>query len=140
MPPRIAIPLRIFALLLAVLLGKIPCHASALLGLAIRQRSIAYGLALGLSVSLLLLVQDSDSVLRWGAWSWRLYNHLLIDGVPSQLGDLVVNLAFAVLGVRIGRAARMGVPRRPIRAGRLANRGQDARTAGTPSPGAGASP
>lgn len=112
MPPRIATLLRLVALLLAllltVLLGKLPLLVAALLSLAIRQRSIAYGLALGLTVGLLLLVQESDSVLRWGSWSWRLYHRLPIDGVPALLGDLVLNLACAVLGVAIGRAARMG--------------------------------
>ena len=108
MPPRIATLLRLVALLLTALLGKLPLLMSALLGLAIRQRWVAYGLALGLTVGLILLVQDSDSVLRWGSWSWRLYNRLPIDGVPALLGDLVLNLACAVLGVTLGRAARIG--------------------------------
>ncbi len=79
---------------------------SALLGLAIRQRRIAYGLALGLTVGLMLLVQDADAVLRGGAW--RLHHRLLIDGVPPLGGDLALNLALAMLGVKIGRAARQG--------------------------------
>lgn len=108
MPPRIATLLRLAALLLAVLVGKLPLVMAALLGLAIRQRGLAYGLALGLTVGLVLLGQESDSVLRWGSWSWRFYHRLPIAGVPALLGDLVLNLACAVLGVAIGRAAQMG--------------------------------
>lgn len=108
MPPRIATLLRLAALLLTVLLGKLPLLMSALLGLAIRQRWVAYGLALGLTVGLVMLGQESDSVLCWGSWSWRFYHRLPIDGVPALLGDLVLNLALAMLGVAIGRAARMG--------------------------------
>ena len=108
MPPRIATLLRLAALLLAVLLGKLPLLVAALLGLAIRQHGLACGLALGLTVGLVLLGQESDSVLRWGSLSWRFYHRLPIDSVPALLGDLVPNLACAVLGVAIGRAARMG--------------------------------
>lgn len=108
MPPRIATLLRLLALLLTVLLGKFPLLISAILGLAIRPRGLVYGLAVGLTVGLVLLGQDSTPTLRWGPVGWPLYHRLFIDGVPALLGDLVLNLAFAVLGVAIGRAARMG--------------------------------
>lgn len=108
MPPRIATLLRLLALLLTVLLGKLPLLMSALLGLAIRQRSIAYGLALGLTVGLVMLGQDATPTLHWGPVGWPLYHRLPIAGVPALLGDLVLNLACAVLGVAIGRAAQMG--------------------------------
>ena len=104
MPSFIATLLRVLALGLPLLLGMLPLLMSALLGLAIRQRHIAYGLALGLTGGLILLVQDADAVLRWGAWGWRLHQRLLIDGVPPFWSDL----AWAMLGVRIGRAAREG--------------------------------
>jgi hypothetical protein len=108
MPSFIATLLRVLALVLTILLGTLPLLISAILGLAIRQRRIAYGLALGLTVGLILLVQDADAVLRWGAWGWRLHHRLLIDGVPPLWGDLALNLAWAMLGVKIGRAAREG--------------------------------
>ena len=105
-PSFIATLLRVLALVLTILLGTLPLLLSAILGLGIRQRSIAYGLALGLTAGLILLVQDADAVLRWGAW--RLHHCLLIDGVPPLWGDLALNLTLAMLGVKIGRAARQG--------------------------------
>lgn len=108
MPSFIATLLRVLALVLTILLGTLPLLMSGILGLGIRQRHIAYGLALGLTVGLILLVQDADAVLRWGAWGWRLHHRLLIDGVPPLWGDLALNLALAMLGVKIGRAVRQG--------------------------------
>jgi hypothetical protein len=108
MPPRAATLLRLVTLLLTALLGKLPLLMAALLGLAIRQCWLAYGQAVGLTFCLVLLGQDSTPTLRWGPVGWPLYHRLPIDGVPALLGDLVLNLACAVLGVAIGRAARMG--------------------------------
>ncbi len=108
MPSFIATLLRVLALVLTILLGTLPLLMSAILGLGIRQRYIAYGLALGLTVGLILLVQDSDAILRGGAWGWRLHRRLLIDGVPPLGSDLALNLALAMLGVQIDRAARQG--------------------------------
>ncbi len=64
MPSFIATLLRVLALVLTILLGTLPLLMSALLGLAIRPRGLAYGLALDLTVGLILLVQDADTVLR----------------------------------------------------------------------------
>jgi hypothetical protein len=67
MPPRIATLPRLLALGLTLLLGKLPLLMAALLGLAIRQRWVAYGLALGLTVGLGLLGQEWTPTLQWGA-------------------------------------------------------------------------
>lgn len=42
---------------------------------------------------------SSPPVLRWGPVGWLLYLRLFISGVPAQLGELEINLIFAVLGV-----------------------------------------
>lgn len=100
--------LRAGALVLTFLLGTLPLLLSFILGLAIRPRGLAYGLALGLTLAITLLPSESAETLRFGPWGLRLLHHLSISGAPSLLGSLSIDLAFAVLGVSIGRAAREG--------------------------------
>ena len=100
--------LRVIALLGAVLLGSLPFLISFIIGIALGHRWGAYTAALLLTVGITLLSFWHPETFRFVSTDLKIHDGLFVAGFHPLVANLAKNLAFAVFGVRVGRAAREG--------------------------------